>query len=156
MVPSNFRIKILTILILLCALGSKGLKWSARVAQFLFNQACQFSPYWLTGCAPQRRTLIGCLFQPIIVPQASCTLGGCFSNTSSFFLNLRLIILFLEFILWRYCMEDVFLIHSPSNWFSHRVLNWQPPAWYPRMKDEILSMNHNITLKNRKKQNCFS
>ena len=23
------------------------LRWSARVAQFLFNQACQFSPFWL-------------------------------------------------------------------------------------------------------------
>ena len=70
------------------------LRWSARVAQFLFNQACQFSPFWLTGCTPQRRTLIGCLFQPITVPQASCTLGGCI------------------------------LIHPPSNWFSQRVLNW--------------------------------
>ena len=37
------------------------IRWSARVAQFLFPQACQFSPFWLTGCTPQQRTVIGCL-----------------------------------------------------------------------------------------------
>ena len=40
------------------------LKWRARVAQFLFNQACQFSSFWLSGCTPQRGTVIGCLLQP--------------------------------------------------------------------------------------------
>ena len=36
------------------------LRWSARVAQFLVNQACQFSHFWLTGCTLQQRTVIGC------------------------------------------------------------------------------------------------
>ena len=40
------------------------LRRSARVAQFLLNQACQYSPFWLTGCTLQRRPMIGCLFQP--------------------------------------------------------------------------------------------
>ena len=44
--------------------GRLYLRWSARVAQFLFNQLCQFSPFWLTDCVLQRWIMIGCLFQP--------------------------------------------------------------------------------------------
>ena len=73
------------------------LRWSARVAQFLFNQACQFSPFiyigWLAARHNGERWLaVSCSH---IVPQASCILGGCIYNTSYI-----------------------------SNWFSHRVLNW--------------------------------
>ena len=30
------------------------LRWSARVAQLLLNQSCQFILFWLTGCTLQR------------------------------------------------------------------------------------------------------
>ena len=46
------------------------LRWSALVAQFLFNQALKFGPIWLTGCTLQRQTMIGCHFQS----QSSCSL----------------------------------------------------------------------------------
>ena len=62
------------------------LRWRARVAQFLSNQACQFSPLsfgWLAVRYNGKQWLA--VSSSHIVPQASCSLG------------------------------DAFLIHSPTN-----------------------------------------
>ena len=62
------------------------LRWSARVAQFLFNQACILSLFWLTGCPLQRRTMIGFLIQRLLNWLTFWAVCSLLFNTSPYLL----------------------------------------------------------------------
>ena len=76
------------------------LRWSARVAQFLFNQSCQFSPFWLLA-----ERYNGEEWFTIYI--ASCTLWGYIINS-----YYTIIITIISYY------------NNYSNWLSQREHNW--------------------------------